>query len=202
MPIRFTRPVLVAAVGCLLVAESTQSQTASGVFMGRSGKPVAKAKLMLGQVSGDQETPYAKIQLGAKPHTAVTDDSGRFQLTGFKPGRYTIVYVPAGSTLAAPPPEINIRGLAGGIKSFLPMMRDVEVGRAGAPYPDRPWAREFTLLKGHTLWCIGLGEPLMKIWNATVRRGQQGPYMEMRRGFLWQERFDDKAQIKFEGWSF
>jgi hypothetical protein len=42
----------------------------------------------------------------------------------------------------------------------------------------------------------------MKIWNATVRRGQQGPYMEVRRGALRVDRLDDKSQIKMDAWSF
>jgi len=42
----------------------------------------------------------------------------------------------------------------------------------------------------------------MKIWNATVRRGQNGPYMEIRRGLIWLQRFEDGSQIRFEAWSF
>lgn len=194
--------VLLATV-LLTAAQLAVAQTkASGVLLGRSGKPVVKARLFLGEVAGDEEIIYARIKFGAKPTAAVTDEQGRFQLTGFTPGRYTYVYLPAGSTVAAPPPEINIRGLSAAIKSFLPMMRSVEVGASGAPYPDRVWSREFTLLKGHTLYCVPIGEPLMKIWNATVRRGAQGPYIEVRRGSVWQERIDDKAQLKLDAWSF
>jgi hypothetical protein len=42
----------------------------------------------------------------------------------------------------------------------------------------------------------------MKIWNATLRRGAAGPYLEARRGLIWQGDFNDKAQIKLEAWSF
>jgi hypothetical protein len=42
----------------------------------------------------------------------------------------------------------------------------------------------------------------MKIWNATIRRNPAGPYMEIRRGALWQERLNDKSEIKFEAWSY
>jgi len=195
--------VLLAVMAGLVAAEQAKAQakaTTNGVLVGRSGKPLAKATVVLGAVSGDEETTYAKVKLGLA--TAVTDDSGRFQLSGIAPGRYTIVYYPPGPAPAKPPAEMSIKGLAAGIKSFLPMMRDVEVGRMGTPYPDRVWAREFTLLKGHTLWCIGLGEPLMKVWNATARRGAQGPYLEVRRGVVWQEKFDDKGQVKLEAWSF
>jgi hypothetical protein len=199
--------ILLAVAGCLATVEPARSQakggaTASGVFLGRSGKPMAKAKIILGQVSGDDVTTYAKLKLGPGAPTVVTDDSGRFQISGFAPGRYAFIYLPAGSPPAPVPPEINIKGLAAAIKSFLPMMRDVEIGKTGTPYPDRPWAREFTLLKGHTLWCIGIGEPLMKIWNATARRGAQGFHMEIRRGVIWQNSFDDKGQVKLEAWSF
>jgi len=196
--------VLVALVTATTVrlAPAQSKATVHGMFVGRSGKPMAKARLMLGEVAGDQEITYAKIRLGAKPLSAVTDDNGAFQIKDVAPGRYTLVYQPAGTTGPPPPAEINIRSLSAAIKSFLPMLRDVEVGRMGDPYPDRVWAREFTLLKGHTLFCIGLGEPLMKVWNATARRGQQGPYMEVRRGVIWQERLDEKGKVKFEAWSY
>jgi hypothetical protein len=42
----------------------------------------------------------------------------------------------------------------------------------------------------------------MKIWNATVRRGPQGPFLELRRGRLWLQNFEDKSEIKFDAWSF
>ena len=51
---------------------------ASGVFMGRSGKPMANMRLILAEVTGDQELTYAKIKLAMNPPTAVTDDKGQF----------------------------------------------------------------------------------------------------------------------------
>jgi len=42
----------------------------------------------------------------------------------------------------------------------------------------------------------------MKIYNATLRRGQQGPYLEVRRGTIWLQDFQDKIQFKFDAWSF
>ena len=42
----------------------------------------------------------------------------------------------------------------------------------------------------------------MKIWNATLRRGATGPYLEMRKGVIWQADFKDKGQITLEAWSF
>ena len=42
----------------------------------------------------------------------------------------------------------------------------------------------------------------MKIWNATVRRGATGPYLEMRKGRVWQANFTDKAEVKMDAWSF
>jgi hypothetical protein len=42
----------------------------------------------------------------------------------------------------------------------------------------------------------------MKIWNATLRRGATGPYLEVRKGWIWQADFKDKAEIKLEAWSF
>ena len=41
----------------------------------------------------------------------------------------------------------------------------------------------------------------MKIWNATARLGSQGPYIEIRRGVIWQEQLKDKSQIKLVAWS-
>jgi hypothetical protein len=42
----------------------------------------------------------------------------------------------------------------------------------------------------------------MKIWNATLRRGATGPYLEMRKGVIWQGDFKDKGQIALEAWGF
>ena len=101
--------------------------TASGVFTGRSGKPMAKSRLFVGEVVGDQEVLYAKIKLTAGLPSVLTDEQGRFQLTGFPPGRYTIVYQPAGVG-GVLPAEINIKPLLAVTPSTLPLMRNVEIG--------------------------------------------------------------------------
>jgi hypothetical protein len=42
----------------------------------------------------------------------------------------------------------------------------------------------------------------MKLWNATVRRGKQGPFLEVRRAVVWLHELADKSEIKFDAWSF
>jgi hypothetical protein len=42
----------------------------------------------------------------------------------------------------------------------------------------------------------------MKIWNATARWGPQGPYMEMRRGVIFQQQFPGQGPIKLVAWSY
>jgi hypothetical protein len=69
----------------------------------------------------------------------------------------------------------------------------------GPPNPDRVWGKTFTLLKGHTFYAEGAN---MKIWNATVRWGPQGPYMEMRRGVIFQQQFPSQGPIKLVAWSY
>ena len=76
-------------------------------------------------------------------------------------------------------------------------MQRVEIGTS-QPLDDRKWG-VFTLLKGHTFWGEGAN---MKVWNATLRRGSTGPYLEVRRGSIWRGDFNDKAQIKMDAWSF
>lgn len=173
------------------------SATASGVFHGRSGKPMARARLFLGEIVGDQEVLYAKVKLPTTLPSATADDQGRFQFKGFPPGEYTIVYLPAGAPPVVPA-EIHIRAFLAVTKSIAPLLRNFELGKS-EPYPERPWGREFTLMKGHTFMSEG---PTMKIWNATVRRGQNGPYMEIRRGLIWLQKLEDGSQIRFETWSF
>ncbi|MBI1790183.1 MAG: carboxypeptidase regulatory-like domain-containing protein [Acidobacteria bacterium] len=170
--------------------------TASGVIVGRSGKPMAKARVTLGQIAGDQEVLYAKVKFSAKPPSAVADDQGRFQVKGFTPGDYTIVYQPAGADVPLPP-EISIKPFLAVIDSLIPLA-GFELGQT-EPFKDRVWGRVFTLLKWHTFYSEGAK---MKIWNATVRRGPAGPYMEIRKGLIWLQRLDDKTQIKFETWSY
>ncbi len=174
--------------------------TVNGTLVGRSGKPLGKAWVCLGQLSKDAEGKDAGLALTQL--TATADDNGRFQIKGVAPGAYTLVYRPAPATGAKGGGKISIRQLSQVIRSFLPAFRDREVGTS-SPFEDRPWpsAAEFTLLKGHTLYCAGVS-PHMKIWNATVRSGRQGPYLEMRKNVIWRQDFQKDAQIKFEAWSF
>ncbi|MEK7406392.1 MAG: carboxypeptidase-like regulatory domain-containing protein [Acidobacteriota bacterium] len=192
--------VLAAAVSPLAAQQKPQpkpSATATGVFVGRSGKPMAKARVILGQVAGDQDTTQARIKLPASAPSATTDDQGRFEFKGFTPGEYTIVYTPSGAT-AIFPAEISVKAFQIVVKSIAPLLRGVELGK-GLPFDEREWGRYFILLKGHTFWGQG---PEMKIWNATARWGKNGPYMELRRGFLWLQKIDDKTAIKFDAWSY
>lgn len=194
--------VVVWAAASLCLAQQAKgpgkgTATASGVFVGRNGKPMVKARIFMGEIAGDQEVLYAKVKLPTTLPSATTDEQGRFQLKGFLPGEYTLVYLPAGAPPVMPA-EINIKAFLAVTKSIAPLLRNFELGK-NEPYPERPWGREFTLLKGHTFMSEG---PTMKIWNATVRRGQNGPYMEIRRGLIWLQRFEDGSQIRFEAWSF
>src|SRR5437899_4137295 len=135
---------------------------ASGVFVGRSGKPMANTRMILAEVTGDQEVIYAKIKLAVNPPIAVTDDKGQFQFRSFIPGMYAVLYSPAPASKVLPA-EINIKALAAVAKSPFPLLRDTQIGDTGTPYPDRLWGRTFTLLKGHTFFAEGAN---MKIWNA------------------------------------
>ena len=202
MSLIWFHPLVLAAMLWLLAAPQPTSPakpgaTASGVFRGRSGKPMAKSRLFVGEVVGDQEVLYAKIKLTAGLPSVLTDEQGRFQLTGFPPGRYTIVYQPAGVG-GVLPAEINIKPLLAVTPSTLPLMRNVEIGNTGVPLAERLWGRTFTLLKAHTFYSEGAN---MKIWNATARLGTQ-VWLEIRRGVLWQESLVDKSQIKLEAWSY
>lgn len=170
----------------------------SGVFMGRSGKPMPRARLFMAEVVGGGGVLYSKIRLLAQPPPTVADGSGRFRYRGLKPGRYTIVYQPAGIT-AFPLAEFGVKSLSAFTRSTLPLMRDIEIGAQGTPLAARAWGTEFTLLKGHTFYSEGAN---MKIWNATVRKGQNGPFIEMRRGMIWQVEFDGRQEIKLDAWSY
>ena len=167
--------------------------TANGVFLGKSGKPMAGARLILCEALEDQ----SKIRLSQNLPTVTTDSAGLFAFRGFAPGKWTIIYLPAGVNVAVPN-EIDISALEAVDKSILPLLIKVELG-TDKPYEPRPWTKQFTLLKGHTFWSMGAQ---MKIWNATVRRGQQGPLLELRRGHIWQQNFGDKCEVKFDAWSF
>ena len=195
-------PVLLVAAAFSLAGQPPKSQAqpavaAAGTFMGRSGKPMAKARLVLGAVAADGQWRYATVKIVNNVAAAVTDAKGRFQFKGVVPGTYTLLYHPTGATMLLPA-QISIRGLSAEDRSILPMMRDVEVGKSFEPLAERACGQTFTLLKGHTFWSLGAN---MKIWNATVR-WRQGPRMEMRKGVIWQERFDGKAEIKLEAWSY
>lgn len=203
MPNRLTvyLPLLALALsigGQLLRAQAKPAATATGVFVGRSGKPMAGARLILCDVLEDREFLYARLRLLSSVPVATADAKGRFQLQGFKPGAtYTLVYTLPGSSLALPA-EISIRSLNATDRSIAPLLRNAELGTF-EPFPERSWGPAFTLLKGHTFWSEG---PQMKIWNATVRRGKEGPYLEIRRGVIWLQKLDDKTNFKFEAWSF
>ncbi len=171
--------------------------TRTGVFLGRSGKPMAKAKLFLGQVVGDQEISFAKIKLPASLPSAVCDDQGRFQFKPFPAGEYTLVYQPAGAA-GVVPTEIGIKSLEAVTRSLAPGLRGMEFG-AKENFAERAWGPSFTLLKGHTFYLDGQN---MKIWNATLRHRQTGPYLEVRRGIIWIQKLDEKAPIKFDAWSY
>lgn len=170
---------------------------AGGVFVGRSGKPMAKARLVLGELIGDDQVTHAKIKLLDEVSTAVADDEGRFQFKGFTPGTYAILYLPSGAG-GMLPVEISIRPFLASTKSITPLLRRVEIGKS-RPYAQRKWGRRFTLLKGHTFFSEG---ETMKIWNATARWGQGGPYVEIRRGLLRTDELDDNSEIKLEAWSY
>ena len=189
--------VLVTATVCFASDQPKSppklATTASGVFLGKSGKPMAGARLILCEALEDQ----GKIRLLPNVPTATADQAGRFTLKGFKPGRYTVIYLPTGVN-AAIPNEIDLSPLEAVDKNPLPLLNRVELGR-DKPNEPKPWSRQFTLMKGHTFWATG---QYMKIWNATVRRGPQGPFLELRRGVIWLQDFEDKGQIKLEAWSY
>lgn len=171
---------------------------ASGVFTGRSGKPMANMRLILADVTGDQDLTYAKIKLAASPPTAVTDDKGQFQFSGVAPGMYAVLFAPVSGSKTLPA-EISIKAFAAVTQSPMPLLRDVEIGASGPPNPDRTWGKTFTLLKGHTFYAEGAN---MKIWNATARWGPHGPYMEIRRGVIFQQQFPNPGPIKLVAWSY
>lgn len=170
--------------------------TATGTFVGRSGKPMAKARLFLAEVTGDQDVKYALLKLSQVP-AAVADDQGRFEFKGFAPGTYAIVYQPAGGSTILPV-EISIKPLLAVTRSIAPMLIRFELGKSD-PFPERSWGATFALLKGHTFFSEG---QYMKIWNATLRRKPAGPHVEVRKGLLWLEPLKDGSRIQFEAWSY
>ncbi len=195
-------PLLSRWVGVSLFLGSglwARAANITGQFIGRvSGQPLAKAWVSLGRLTQGAEGKDEKIQLSE--FSAVTDDSGRLMLANVPPGEYTFVYRPEPGGPTKGLREINVTKLSSLIRSFMPMMRDVEVGKDGS-FAQRPWA-EFTLLKGHTLYCITFGGAYMKIWNATVRSGRLGPYLEMRKGQIWRQNVRGDTSWKLEAWSY
>jgi len=189
--------VLVTATVCFAVelpkSQPKPATTASGVFLGRSGRPMAGVRLILCEARPDE----SKIRLLPNVPIAAADAAGRFTLRGFDPGRWTIIYLLPGVNVAIPK-EIDISALEAVDKSPLPLLDKVELPTY-KPNESRPWTRQFTLLKGHTFWAM---REHMKIWNATVRHDPQGLYLEVRRGAIWLLDFEDKCQIKFEAWTF
>ena len=158
---------------------------------------MAGARLILCEVLEDRDSFYGRLKLLPNVPTATADKTGRFQFQGFAPGTHTIIYSPAGADVMMPT-EISIKSLEAVTRSIAPLLRNTELGK-NDPYAPRPWGPQLTLLKGHTFWSDGAN---MKIWNATLRRGQQGPYLEVRRGLIWLLRLEDKSEIKFDAWSF
>jgi len=189
--------LLMAGAGLRSAAQApSKGGTVTGVFLGRSGKPMKNARLALGQVVSDQLHIYAKVRIisGA---AATADDAGKFELKDFAPGKYTLVYVPAGAA-ALWPVEVRISSLLAQTPSKMPMMKNVELG-GDKPNPDQNWPGQFTLLRGHTFLSEGA---YMKIWNATARKGASGPYFEVRKGILWTAEISPGSQIKFDAWSY
>jgi hypothetical protein len=189
--------ILLALVGYLPGQQPNPNTTASGVFLGRSGKPMAGARLILCTVRENADSFRGVLRLLPNVPTATADNAGRFEFRGFAPGRYTIIYLPAGAN-AAIPNEITISPLEAMDKSITPLLRNFELGTS-TQYGPRRWGPQFTLLKGHTLYSMGAQ---MKVWNATVRYGAQGPYLEVRRNIIWLQELADKSQIKYDAWSF
>jgi len=197
MRARWLPALVLTTLTVCLPGQQPKSQTkptsVTGTFFGRSGKPMAGARLIL------CDAPYdgGKVKILPNVPTAVVDPAGKFTIGGFDPGSWTVIYLPAGVDTAISN-EIDISALEASDKNPLPLLVKVELGTT-KPNEPRPWTKQFTLLKGHTFWSTGA---LMKIWNATARRGTQGPFFEIRRGRIFTQPFQDKGQIKLDAWSF
>ena len=174
-------------------------KTVSGTVKGRSGKALAKAWVCLGEL--ERSIVEGKdVKLKLTQLTAVTDDDGRFQIENVPAGTYTLAYRPAPATGAKGGVEISVANLAAGQRSQMPDLRDREVGTF-KPFKQRQWSRQFTLLKGHTLYNTRTGK-YWKIWNASVRRGRRGPYLEMRKNEIQRWNFQQDSDITLEAWGF
>ena len=169
---------------------------ANGVFMGRSGKPMANALVVFGKVIRDEAMKPQQIQCGPTAITVTTDAEGRFRVSNFTPDEYAVLYQPAGPAAGIPGVMI-ITPLFGNAESFMPLLENVEIGR-DSDYEERTWGTGFVLLEGHTLFNKGR---LMSIYNATVRTGSSGPYVELRQGQLVTAKLEDNAEIKIDAWS-
>ena len=95
------------------------------------------------------------------------------------------------------PAEFSIKALQAVTRSILPQMNGVEIGLT-EPLDERKWSI-FTLLKGQHFSRRGRQHEDLECH--TPARGA-GPYLEVRKGVIWQGDFNDKAQIKLEAWSF
>jgi hypothetical protein len=189
-------PLLLAAVACVQPASPQKQQpkpgaVAAGVFTDRAGKPIPKARLYLAQVLEDAEFVHSTVRL--TDTSATSDANGRFEFKGFAPGVYTIVYVPASGPTVLPV-QIGIKSFTAVEQNPMPLLPRGETDNR----PEKPWGRQFTLMKGHTFFLEG---PHMRIWNATIRRGPAGPFLEVRQGAIWLDRLTDKSQIKFTAWT-
>ena len=154
------------------------------------------ARLILCSVHENSDSFRGLLRMVPNVPTATADKTGRFELRGFAPGKYAIIYLPAG-VQAVLPNEIPISQLEAIDKSIAPLLRNYELGKS-TPYAERPWG-QFFLLKGHTMYSMG---DTMKVWNATARRGKQGPFLEIRRNVIVLFDLADKSQVKFDAWSF
>ena len=196
----FSAIVLTVAVAAPCAGQQPKPSTKPatsvvGVLTGHTGKPLPNARVFLGKIEDDEEMLMAKVHLGGLP-MGQTDVQGKFKLTGFAPGSYTILYFPSGGPSFAPA-EISIKALQAVDQSILPQMKNVEIGTT-MPLDERKWG-PFMLMKGHTFWSQGEN---MKLWNATVRRGPTGPYLEVRKGAIWRTDVADNGQIEIDAWSF
>src|SRR5260370_1803674 len=141
-----TAVVPVAGIGQQPKSSNKGDASASGIGVGRSGKPMANARVFMGKVEDDEDVLQAKLRLGGFP-IAQTDAQGRFKISGFVPGSYTYVYSPAGGPSIVPA-EFSIKALQAVTRSIPPPMNGLEIGLT-EPH-DQPTSRTFTLLTAHT----------------------------------------------------
>ena len=170
---------------------------ATGAFMGRSGKPMAGAKLVLGTIEGDTMYPDTLVKLAQDIDTITVDKEGKFEFKGFEPGKYTVLYLPRGGGSLFPN-ELRVKVLGGTMDSIAPLLIDAELGKT-RPLKQRKWGRHFILLKGHTLYSKGAK---MNAWNATVKVNPRGPYLELRRSRIWSQDLEDNSEIELEAWGY